>query len=152
MESDKDAGNPESREHPDQHDLSRGRTIHVEEKVQDSIQIPFIHNPYAETPEEETTLAQIMHKLIKNKVTSRVSDCDIEKLFSFFCKEIKAISELLTTRQITGRYKKSIKPKALRQIPPIFFSVSIHERDETESKIVKVKNLRNPTNFKAKRW
>ncbi len=141
LQSDEDAGNPEDRDHPDQHDLRHGRTIPVEEV--DSTQIPPIRNPYLEPQEEETTLARIIRQIIEIKVTSRVSDNAIEKLFKFFCNEIEAISELLATRQITASYKKSIKARALRQIPPIFSSVSIHEEDGPESKIVKVKNLRS---------
>ncbi len=107
------------------------------------VEIPPIYNPYTDNQEEETMLDRIVRKLIEIKVTSRVSDGAIEKLFAFFCDEIEAISELLNTGQITGSYKKSIKRKALKKIPPIFSSVSIHNMENDQPHIMKVKNLRS---------
>ncbi len=132
-------GEPDQR-HDNFEDPYEGGTLQQVEQVF-STPIPTIRRPHEQDPEEETPLARLVRSIIEVKVTSKVSDRAIEKLFDLFCKERETIGELLERGEITTSYKKSIKPKAIKQIPPIFCSVIIQDRDGDDTIFRRINNL-----------
>ncbi len=140
MDSDHGADGEPDQRHDYFEDSYGGTTFQQVEQIF-STPIPTVRRSHAQEPEEETPLARVVRNIIEIKVTSKVSDSAIEKLFALFCKEREAISELLERGEITSSYKKSIKPKAIKQIPPIFCSVIIQERNGEETILRRINNL-----------
>ncbi len=144
FDSDEPVGDPEDRNQENWDDLSGGPPpMEVEDAIgENSTRIPLNwHSRQRQQEDPEPDIDRIVRELINIKVTSRVSDKAIEKLFSFFCKERVTIGELLQSGQITSSFIKSIKPKAIKQIPPILSSVTLQEEGEAGPKLTKVKNL-----------
>ncbi len=141
LDSDRGAdGEPDQRnENYEDYYGGEGGMQQVEEMF--STPIPTNRRPQEQQVQEETPLARLVRKIIEVKVTSKVSERAIEKLFSLFCDERETIGELLESGGITRSYKKSIKPKALKQIPPIFCSVTIQERRDDETIFRRINNL-----------
>ncbi len=143
LDSDDAVGDPEDRGDENRDDLYGGPPpMEVEEtNGENSTNIPPRWHSRLRPDDPEPDIDRIVRELINIKVTSRVSDKAIEKLFSFFCKERLTIGELLQSGQITSSFIKSIKPKAIRQIPPILSSVTLQEEGPSGPILKKVKNL-----------
>ncbi len=101
------------------------------------------------TDREEDDLAIITKKFAQIKVCSNVSDLAIEKMFKMFCEERERINRLLDQRRITKSFRKSIRPQAIKCIPPIFCSYYIQEKNEVgETTLYKTADVREiPTKY-----
>ena len=132
-------------EYPDRGDLALALTIPVvehDESITAELHQDDLHFP------EEDDLFRLVKKLSVVKVSSNISDLAMEKLFKVFCEELEAIKQMLAERRITKSYKYSVKPQALKQIPPVFCTYYIKKESTEGTTILKTSEVRSiPTKY-----